>query len=341
MIVCTECGNAAPSGDGFCLSCGALLEWSGERVATAPGPTDTSDAGPTGAGQVSRQPDAEASRPEPTPLVVEPAHTGPFCSACGVRNPEGRTFCRSCGEPLRVIAVEVPPRLPWWRRMLAALRGRREFAAGDRPRGFRQRDVTPDAQGRRRLFRLPRRVSVGRFGPVLVLLGLVGMGLGPLRQWVTHEFFTLTGQAKERLNEHFVSVVPVGATGSAAIGGHPAGHAVDGVRDTYFASVGHRDGVGATVTVRFAKPVDIDRIGILSGAPGGDFRTDARPHTVEVAVSGAQPVRLSLDDTADFQNQPVTLRGVRSVTLTVVDVYPGQRGHAVAVREVQFFDRQP
>ena len=39
MILCRECGNSAPSRDGFCSSCGALLDWSGERVETQVLPT--------------------------------------------------------------------------------------------------------------------------------------------------------------------------------------------------------------------------------------------------------------------------------------------------------------
>lgn len=382
MIVCTECGNAAPSSDGFCSSCGALLEWSGEPAATPPTAYPTAppatppaavssappvlpgqpapaapapavvpagsapDAAPPGVGPhpsgppvagvpVVRQPSPEAERPEPTPLRVEPDYTGPFCSACGVRNPPDRTFCRSCGERLRVVAAPAAPAPSWWRRLWARVRGRRGYSAGDRPRGFRRQDQLP-ATGRRRRFRL-RRVSVGRFGPLVVLLGLLGVGLGPARQWITDEFFALTGQAKDRLHEHFVPVAPVGATGSTPVAGHGAGLAVDGVRDTFFASPGQHDGAGTSLVVRFADPVDIDQLGLLSGEPQGAFRTDSRPRALEVTVPGADPVRIGLDDTADFQQRPLRLRGVRTLTVRVVEVYPGQQGHAVALREVQFF----
>ncbi len=33
MIVCKRCGNHNPAGDDFCGSCGAFLEWEGERIA--------------------------------------------------------------------------------------------------------------------------------------------------------------------------------------------------------------------------------------------------------------------------------------------------------------------
>jgi hypothetical protein len=39
-------------------------------------------------------------------------------------------------------------------------------------------------------------------------------------------------------------------------------------------------------------------------------------------------------------DQAVHLRDVRAVTVVVVDVYPGQKGHSVVLREVQFFERK-
>jgi len=137
MIVCKECGNSAGSGDGFCSSCGVLLEWSGQPVEAAGG---AASGGPPLA---ARQPVAERARPGPVPLVSDPVPAGPYCSACGVRNPEGRTFCRSCGEQLRVTAAVPAPVPGWWRRQLDRLRGRQHYEAGRRPRGFIAHDQPP------------------------------------------------------------------------------------------------------------------------------------------------------------------------------------------------------
>ncbi len=137
MIICQECGNSAESADGFCSSCGALLEWSGQPVNVAAGAARSRPA------LAARQPGAEQGRPGPVPLVTEPAHTGPYCSACGVRNPADRTFCRSCGAALRPGAAAGEPAPGWWRRLMARLRGRRPYEAGDRPRGFVAHDEAP------------------------------------------------------------------------------------------------------------------------------------------------------------------------------------------------------
>jgi hypothetical protein len=45
MIVCKKCGNHNGDQDSFCTSCGAFLEWSGERL-TEPEPAPTPSPAP-------------------------------------------------------------------------------------------------------------------------------------------------------------------------------------------------------------------------------------------------------------------------------------------------------
>ena len=388
MIVCSECGNAAESGDGFCASCGVLLEWSGRPVEAAAGAVD-------GGQPPARKPVAERDRPGPVPLVTEQVHAGPYCSACGVRNPEGRTFCRSCGETLRSGAAAQVPAPGWWRRLLNRLRGRRSYAAGDRPRGFLSHDAVPGlpagaaataaghrlgapadshrlgvpihssslgvpahssslgasaagtrgpgafrgtAGQRMRRAKTPLRGTLSRFAPLLLVVGLLGVGLGPARMWLTVHVFGLAHRAQVQLSQRYTNVVPISASASSAAPGHPAKLAIDGIQQTYWLT-GAGSGAGASFTVRFASPQRIDRVGVLSGEPGGDYRTQARPQTIELLVGGRSPVSLPLDDTLGFQNRPVSLRGVTAITVVIKNVYPGQNGQAVALRELEFFAR--
>ncbi len=388
MIVCSECGNAAESGDGFCASCGVLLEWSGRPVEAAAGAVD-------GGQPPARKPVAERDRPGPVPLVTEQVHAGPYCSACGVRNPEGRTFCRSCGETLRSGAAAQAPAPGWWRRLLNRLRGRRSYAAGDRPRGFLSHDAVPglpagaaataaghrlgapaDSQRlgapahssslgvpahssslgasaagtrgpgafrgtagqRMRRAKTPLRGTLSRFAPLLLVVGLLGVGLGPARMWLTVHVFGLAHRAQVQLSQRYTNVAPISASASSAAPGHPAKLAIDGIQQTYWLT-GAGSGAGASFTVRFASPQRIDRVGVLSGEPGGDYRTQARPQTIELLVGGRSPVSLPLDDTLGFQNRPVSLRGVTAITVVIKNVYPGQNGQAVALRELEFFAR--
>ena len=388
MIVCSECGNAAESGDGFCASCGVLLEWSGRPVEAAAGAVD-------GGQPTARKPVAERDRPGPVPLMTEQVHAGPYCSACGVRNPEGRTFCRSCGETLRSGAAAQAPAPGWWRRLLNRLRGRRSYAAGDRPRGFLSHDAVPGlpagaaataaghrlgapadshrlgvpihssslgapahssslgasaagtrgtgafrgtAGQRMRRAKTPLRGTLSRFAPLLLVVGLLGVGLGPARMWLTVHVFGLAHRAQVQLSQRYTNVAPISASASSAAPGHPAKLAIDGIQQTYWLT-GGGSGAGASFTVRFASPQRIDRVGVLSGEPGGDYRTQARPQTIELLVGGRSPVSLPLDDTLGFQNRPVSLRGVTAITVVIKNVYPGQNGQAVALRELEFFAR--
>ncbi len=353
MILCRECGNSAPSRDGFCSSCGALLDWSGERVETQVLPTVSAvpaATAPEGVAEkpwqatvtpeavepAGRLPGAEARRTEPVPLAAEPGYTGPYCQACGVRNPEDRTFCRSCGAPLQPSAAASTQRRGWWRRMIdRLLRRRRQFAAGQRPTGFRDHHGAGNGASHRRRLRLSN-IKVSRVAPILIVAGLAGVGLGPARGWVTNEVNSLFGKAKSKVSEHFVNVTPVGAS-AASEKSHGAGLAVDGLNNTYWASTQHRDGTGDTITVSFASPVDIDQIGILSGADAQNFRASARPHDLVVSATGVPDTVLTFDDTADFQSRAITLRHVTKVTFTVKDSYPGQKQHDLAIRDIEFF----
>ncbi|HEU5352980.1 MAG TPA: zinc-ribbon domain-containing protein [Actinocrinis sp.] len=374
MILCRECGNSAPSRDGFCSSCGALLDWSGERVETqvlptvqgAPsgqtvppipatagagaGPVEAQGwvpataaaggAGPgPGPGPVEAQgwiPSAEARRADPVPVQSEPEYDGPFCQACGVRNPQDRRFCRSCGATLQLPSLAAQSRRGWWRRLLDRLTGRREFSAGERPSGFRDHHGSGSGSTGKRRLRLPRHIKLGRLAPILLIAGLAGVGLGPARTWVTNEVNVLLGKAKARVNEHYVNVTPVGATAPSEKD-HGAALAIDGLNNTYWATTKHPDGTGEALTITFSAPVDIDQIGILSGADAQSFRAFARPHDLVVTATGASPATLTFDDSADFQSRSVTLRKVTTVTITVKDAYAGQKQHDLAIRDLEFF----
>lgn len=177
---------------------------------------------------------------------------------------------------------------------------------------------------------------MGKLAPIVVVAGLAGIGLGPARTWATSEISGLFGKAKATVDQHYTSVVPVGAKADAEKN-HAAGLAIDGVNTTYWASAQHPDGVGDSITVTFAGPVDIDQIGILSGADPAAFRASARPHDLTVSAAGVPDVSLAFDDTADFQSRTLTLRHVTSVTITVQDSYPGQKRHDLAIRDLEFF----
>ena len=345
MIICSECGNAAPSADGFCTSCGALLEWAGEKVEAGPARPDCESAQGT-----PRLPAVEAARPGPEPMEVEPEYTGSYCWSCGTRNAEGRAFCRACGQQLSLTA-EPESRPSWWRRLLARFHRGRPRAAGERPAGFRRHDAPeaaatqsggslPAAAKRRPRFHRNKRLPLSRLAPLLAILAICGIGLGPGRAWLTTKVFGVVQSAQQRLHEQYVSDSPVSATASSSLPGHAAQLAIDGVSTTYWATDDKGDGVGDTLTVRFANPVQISRVGLLSGEPGAAFRSEPRPESMTLAATGDTPARISFTDSAQFQNAQVSLKNVTVLTITFDSVYLGQQGHDMAVSEIQFFTLQ-
>jgi hypothetical protein len=166
---------------------------------------------------------------------------------------------------------------------------------------------------------------------------VLGIGLGPARAWLESHVLGLEHQAQVQLSQRYVDVVPVKASASSSVPGHRAMLAIDGVQQTYWLT--RSDGTGVVLTIRFAGPQDIARVGLLSGEPGASYTAQARPRTVELIADGRPPVTVSFDDTTGFQNRPVSLRDVTVITVVIKNAYPGQQGQAVAVRELEFFAR--
>jgi len=154
--------------------------------------------------------------------------------------------------------------------------------------------------------------------------------------WLTTHAFGLAHRAQTQLSQRYTDVVPVGASASSQTAAHPAKLAIDGVQQTYWLA---RQGAGARLTIRFASPQQIDRVGLLPGEPGGNYRVHARPRTITVIVAGHRPLSRSFDDTPGFQNRPVSLRGVTVITVVIKNVYPGQKRQTAAIRELEFFAR--
>jgi len=182
---------------------------------------------------------------------------------------------------------------------------------------------------------------LSKAAPVLAVLSLVGIGLGPARSWISRNASSLLGTAKKKVGERYVPVVPLSASASTSGAGHGPKLLIDGIKDTWWQSKGHPDGIGETMTIRFANPVDIGQIGLLGGPKGDKFRTEARPRTMQITTDGKAHGQVSFDDKADFQHKTVHLRNVSSITFVVTAAYPGQGGgHAIAIRELQFFSLQ-
>jgi hypothetical protein len=408
MIVCTGCGNANQSRDEFCGSCGAYLEWHGERVGAEPAPAPPAPVpvpvperpgliervryvvgldderpgapvnaapppppatswpaapvsvsslpvSPSAAGSewgtapvapvvdlAPRPPETEYERPNvQRPDAVDLGPADLYCGACGAGNADGRLFCRRCGVSL-ADAVR-PPRPPWWRRVFA--RRSTGLAAGQRPGDWAKLSLAPEAyqpvkKRRSWRIRLPKRFVLSRFALPLVALGVLGMGLGPMRVKATEYAFDAFHGAKRKVAPEFVHVTPESATATDALRDHPASAAIDRNTTSYWSDGRAGTGAGSVLKIVFDRPTDLVKVGFDNGAAGKEFPFQPRLRVVEVTYlhDGKEVARkeLTLGDKPEFQTFNLLGRKVDTATVRIVSVYAGQRGTAASLAEIAF-----
>ncbi len=369
MRTCPECGTANAADDDFCGSCGSYLGWSpappgpstggGTPPAGPPRPepqpaapdAPRGEAGRPAAGAAGRDappdraPDSGAAAPrpaphppapaapgsppparperEPDPVAVRPARpaaprpvvrpsavddaaVGPSCPACGTPNQPGRRFCRRCAAALTGRSVAAPP--PWWRT--------------------------------RWPFR--RRVRIGGSGNALrralTLLVIAAVAAAAILLYPReHEAYETL---RDKLGgAHAIS--PTAVTASAAVRGHPASAAADGLTNRYWGA----PRIGDSVTFTFRSPFRLVDLLVHTGDSTDPqrFRREARPTALElVAVEsggGRRRQRLDLDDKPGSQRVVTGISDVVRVTLVIRGAAGTGPGRDIALGEVEFFER--
>lgn len=447
MIVCTGCGNANQTRDEFCGSCGAYLEWHGERIGADPPPPDPlpmvvapverpgllervryvvglDDAPPprhapgiSAAGVAAGMrwtaapadnlappmPPVPLFRPDPPPAPIgpgtplspaapfsplgpnmgsapvvpsyppgppefaprppeveyerppalrpDPVDLGPadlYCGSCGTGNQDERRFCRRCGASLA--DAHRPPRPPWWRRIFGTDRraDAAGYAAGQRPREWAKLSLTEAPDGGagkpKRRWRFPRRIVLSRIALPLMALGILGMGLGPMRVAATGAVFDVYHGAKRTIAPDYVHVTPRSATATDAARNRPAAAAIDRNTTSYWSEGRTSTGAGAVLTIVFDRPIELAKIGFHNGAAGKEYPFEPRLRAVEVRyLDGGREVarkELALADKPDFQTFDLAAKRVETATIRIVSVYAGQRGSAASLAEVEFLTVQ-
>jgi hypothetical protein len=378
VIVCTACGHANADDAQFCESCQEFLEWSGERVAEdedALGKAPVADEAASAEHASVGRPRADPSEPRPVAVfpdaVVKPAPLssqeadvsdkqpgavppreeykppGPdvpkppaepepgelICDQCGRGNRAEANFCRTCGASLAGAAVARRP--PWWRRVLA--RRRRTYVAGERRRGV-ARPATGSDRLRRSSFR------AGRLLGVLAMLGIVSFAA--IRGDVVGRSGDGFDRIRTTLFPRYEPAIPIRFKATESLPGHPARLAFDKNRTSFWAEGAPGDGRGQKIVARFDRVVDIARVGFYVGdqSKPQDFVNSPVPHRLRLRFfnrSGEVVGRevLFLAQKPDFQRFSVEAKDVTRAGITIVSVFHSSKGHAAAIAEIEFFEK--
>ncbi|MEV5602675.1 hypothetical protein AB0L33_14650 [Streptomyces sp. NPDC052299] len=271
-------------------------------------PGDRPDAPP---GPAAWTPDT--SEPEPPAAPVRSA--APVrCPGCGADNAPDRTLCVRCAL---LLDPGPPPdaRPPWWRRLF-----RRDPARGH------------EAGARPRRRRRGPRLGV----PLALLLVLAGV-------WFALPHLSgLLGLAKEETGAP-ESMPPSACHASSAAPGHPAGAAVDGFNNRYWAPEKTGGAAGEFLECTFDAPVRLRKMAVFSGTStrADEYLTQARPARLVAELTARDGTRstktIRLTDQAGQQTFDVRGSETVRIRLTVDSAYGTGKGRRVAVAEVEFF----
>jgi hypothetical protein len=231
-----------------------------------------------------------------------------ICGVCGAGNSPDRKFCRRCGNSLAAATVAVADHVPWYRRIFHRATSQR-MAAGERPSSMGRK-------GR----------SAGWFVKRAVVLLVLVLVIAPVIGYFAVPAFKT--QVDALLGSGGASVVLLQ---------HPSTNALDADVNTFW--LADPSSGNATLTVTFAKTINLAGITFYGGASGSDYANYGRPKQVDVSFPGnPQPVHLLLNDDPATQVRCVGPVQLATFTIRVVSSYPGRPPNPdfVALRWVEF-----
>lgn len=298
-------------------------------------------------------PGTEKARPAPKRTMSRELNTGDLvCGQCGMGNPPTRKFCKRCGTSL---AEAAPVKLGFFARLRRRFaRKPKTFEAGHRRRKASGEPSTGGGGLRTRIrvafFRLNRHIL--KIGALLGLVAVLGFGVEPIRQKLQLPNFrqTILNKIRTFSKPVYDSVRPEAASAGPSAPEHDASLAIDLGANTYWAAApAANGGVGSKLTVTFAKPFDLGRILVHSGAqgdetPGSGFVNQPRPSELRFTLNGdtQNTKTVAVKDTADAQTLTVKGKQTKTVTIEVTGIYPAVdgKGRSVAITEMEFFQRR-
>jgi hypothetical protein len=342
VIVCGNCNTPNEDDAAFCINCREPLEFTGIKV-------EEPEAARTGESIAVAEPlasNAQASAVEPAAIppareakapsrkpTVRPAPDEPsgsvVCPTCHTGNVATASFCRRCGTPLAPSTT----RLPWWRRLFR--RPKRPMAAGERRRTRSGTGLAGTAsKARSGAFSVLRLVA---------LASVLAACLGAATIW-RGSVSDLYNRVRGVVFPRYESVLPSRVRASSRLAGHPGSDAFDRNLATFWAEGAPGDGAGERLVGRFDRPVDLARIGITAGRPD-DIVSQPTPRKVQLRAfgPGGRPIGgrvVTLEQTDAFQRFDFEAERTTRLVITIVAVFPGRRGHAASIIEVEPFEKK-
>jgi predicted nucleic acid-binding Zn ribbon protein len=330
---CPQCGAAVGATDDFCGNCGNYLGWGSDPPRPAGtggsgGPPAVEDSAAAAAevsaassdgasdGAVAGRSTAEQStRPEQFGPVLpgRPEARRPLSTTAEEAMVVGPP-CPACGTPN-------PPGRRFCRRCATALHPEQNATRAGRRHGWRWRG------DRSRWLR--------RLAALLVATALVVAAILFYPQAVI-----LWDDLRDRLATP-TSVVPASTEASAAVSGHPATNAADGLSNRYWGA----PEVGAWVDFAFAEPFRLLSVVVHTGASAAEegFAAQARPSAVDMVITTedgtTRTLPVPLADEPGPQTTETGVSGVVRIRLVVREVRGTAPGRHIALGEVEFFRR--
>jgi hypothetical protein len=165
---------------------------------------------------------------------------------------------------------------------------------------------------------------------------------GPWRRPVNEKAKSAYQSAKRVVHPTLKPVIPAKADASTALPDHPAMAAIDQLSNTHWSEAAPDEGFGQFLTVTFAAPTNIDKIGVYSGAQDKpeQFLLQPRPMSLELTfLPGGESRTIVLESVPDFQTFDVKARAASSVRIKIVTVFHAvnDAGKDCSIAELQFF----
>ncbi|MEW2275504.1 NADase-type glycan-binding domain-containing protein [Streptomyces griseofuscus] len=258
--------------------------------------------------------------------AIQPGHL--ICGECGQGNPPNRRFCSRCGSELSEAEVA---RAPWWHR-LRPRRGPRVVALGTG--SGRTPESAAPGERRRRVFNAIKIIA----GVVVLVGSVLYASYPPYRHAVGRKIASVRSSVKAFTESHYSPVRPSKAVAKSFVKGDGPDNSIDLNTATYWAAPAKKDDEGKMVlTVEFDKIVSLNQLIITPGVADG-FTEHGRPNAITVKYTNDRMDFFRLQDSEKPQKFTLTgATGIKTVQITVNEVFPGQKHDDVAISELEFF----